>query len=133
MCVILPEGYPSLKYYWFSLLKCKLVQQEGGGPRGILILNLVSGPLCTDIFYPEPKNHDIVPSATAICAGSMCFDEPLQERGNEISVCVVVNTKSKQSTDSFPEYKQGKENVSSDPMLYLILSLQTVHEILQRL
>lgn len=61
------------------------------------------------------------------------FDKSLQEKGNEMTGSVLVNIESKQSTNSFPEYKQGKENVASDPMSHLTLSLQEVHGIVQQL
>lgn len=94
---------------------------------GILTLNLISGALNTELFIPSLQNHNF-------CCCSLCghwgsvepFDESYKERGYEITRYVLVNVESKQSTDSFPECKQEKENVASDPMLHWNLSLQTL-------
>lgn len=64
-----------------------------GGLRGTLSLNLVSGPLCTDLFILDPKNHDIVTSAVTICVASWCLYESLQESRDEVMGSVLVNIK----------------------------------------
>lgn len=97
------------------------------GLRGILSLNLVSGPLCRDLFILNPKKHDIINSAVTICVASWCLDESLQESRAEIMGPVLVNIKGSKEEILF-QSKQGKENLTSDPMLHLTCSLQTAHE-----